>query len=180
VFTVAIDPGHGGKDPGAVVSGTRESYLNMLISYATAWRFDSVTMTRDLDFYANLAQRATTVRGKADIVVSIHCNASTNSDLHGSEIYIYPANDHGKRRQLAQHIMAEMPSKLRADKIFQTDPQDWRYRAHNVVSAYDQLCVLVECGYMTNPHDLEYLSDHANIYNIGRAISDGVKKWTSL
>lgn len=101
---VVIDPGHGGKDPGAIgVGGAREKDVNLRLAKMLAARlrarsFD-VVMTREDDRYLNLEERtamAESVRG--DLFISIHANASRNRSLRGIEIY-YLDEDH-KRHNL--------------------------------------------------------------------------------
>ena len=91
---IVIDPGHGGKDPGAVgVKGTEEKAMNlwMGLELADALREKDfeVLLTRTDDTFIPLAQRAALAnRYKADLFISIHCNASLSPKLSGFEVYI--------------------------------------------------------------------------------------------
>ncbi|MBD3276726.1 MAG: hypothetical protein GF388_00350 [Candidatus Aegiribacteria sp.] len=92
---VVIDPGHGGRDPGAVgPSGTYEKdralEIALLVRDILQLRRPDleVVMTRDYDRYCSLGERtrlANTV--KADLFVSIHCNAATRSSANGFETF---------------------------------------------------------------------------------------------
>ena len=92
-FKVVIDPGHGGKDPGAVgLSGLREKTVNLGIGLALRdilqFRGANVVMTRQDDNFVELEERAAICnREQGDVYVSIHANASTNRSTTGSEIY---------------------------------------------------------------------------------------------
>jgi len=91
---VVIDPGHGGKDPGAIgPSGLMEKdvvldiskRLRALMQQEGQWQ---VTMTRDSDLFIPLRERTSIANAKgADLFVSIHANAAERSDLHGIETY---------------------------------------------------------------------------------------------
>ncbi|MBD3272662.1 MAG: hypothetical protein GF384_09025 [Elusimicrobia bacterium] len=93
-ITVVIDPGHGGKDPGAIGrNGTKEKDLNLKIGLRlakmlkkdTGW---NVILTRDDDTFIPLFERADIAnKNKADLFVSLHCNASLNRESEGFEIY---------------------------------------------------------------------------------------------
>ena len=89
-----IDPGHGGKDPGTVgVKGTEEKAVNlwMGLELADALRAKDfeVLLTRTDDTFIPLAQRSTLANHyKADLFISLHCNASLSSKLSGFEVYI--------------------------------------------------------------------------------------------
>ncbi len=91
---VVLDPGHGGKDPGAVANGVNEKDLNLAIGLEMerallAKGFD-VHMTRRTDVYLKLQERTDIAnRYNADMFVSIHANAlPTKKSIAGFEIYI--------------------------------------------------------------------------------------------
>jgi N-acetylmuramoyl-L-alanine amidase len=92
---VVLDPGHGGRDPGAVgYSGTYEKdrtlEVALLVKDLLKLRYPDlrVVMTRDDDSYVSLGERTRIAnRERADLFVSIHCNASTNRSAQGFETY---------------------------------------------------------------------------------------------
>ncbi|MCX8083476.1 MAG: N-acetylmuramoyl-L-alanine amidase [Calditerrivibrio sp.] len=95
VKTVVIDPGHGGKDPGATYHGLMEKDINLDIAIRVKKKlqeYDSglkILMTRETDIFIPLEERtAFANKNKADLFVSIHQNASKNSDAHGVETYV--------------------------------------------------------------------------------------------
>ena len=91
---IVIDPGHGGKDPGATGGrGTREKDVNLAAALELArvlkerGDFD-VLLTRDEDVFIPLSQRSELANGKnADLFVSLHCNAAGNRRENGFEVY---------------------------------------------------------------------------------------------
>lgn len=96
--TVVIDPGHGGKDPGALGQrGTEEKDITLkvglklrdLLSKQPGIR---VLMTRDRDEFIELENRAKFANAQdADLFVSIHVNSHTKRSVKGIEIYHFGA-----------------------------------------------------------------------------------------
>lgn len=94
VNLIVIDPGHGGIDPGAIGRiGTYEKSLNLAIAKRLKEIIEKntkirVIMTRTSDRYLSLSRRATIAnRHKADLFISIHCNASRRKKSEGFEVY---------------------------------------------------------------------------------------------
>lgn len=94
-LVIAIDPGHGGQDPGAVgLNGSREKDVVLAISRELARQINarpglSAYLTRDNDVFIPLAQRAKLARtAKADMFVSIHADAAENRKAVGSSVYV--------------------------------------------------------------------------------------------
>ncbi len=92
---VAIDPGHGGHDPGAIgPAGTREKDVVLQIAKRLAERVDNergmkAVMTRTGDYFLPLRERIERARkADADIFVSIHADAIANSNVQGSSVYM--------------------------------------------------------------------------------------------
>jgi N-acetylmuramoyl-L-alanine amidase len=109
-WQVVIDPGHGGRDSGAIgPSGVMEKdivldiaqRLRALMHREPHWR---VTMTRDVDVFIPLQERTATANAKgADLFVSIHANAAERADLYGTETYFLDlATDEGAMRTAAR------------------------------------------------------------------------------
>lgn len=91
---IVIDPGHGGKDPGATgVRGTYEKDINLAVALELGRvlrereDFD-VLLTRDKDVFIPLSERSNLANEKnADLFVSLHCNAARNKRENGFEVY---------------------------------------------------------------------------------------------
>jgi len=99
IQTIVIDAGHGGKDSGAKGPyGTMEKDINLDIALALAkslrreGRF-KVILTRDSDEFIPLADRTKIAnKHKADLFISIHCNAAERRDSNGFEVYFLSEN----------------------------------------------------------------------------------------
>jgi N-acetylmuramoyl-L-alanine amidase len=92
---VAIDPGHGGEDPGAIGrNGTLEK--NIVLSIARILKTEinnskhiRAFLTRDGDYYVSLQDRMLRARNnKADLFISIHADAFTNSNADGASVFV--------------------------------------------------------------------------------------------
>ena len=113
-FKIVVDPGHGGRDPGALgVGGVVEKDIVLAIALQLRDRlraagFD-VVLTRDTDVFIPLEERTALANTeRADLFVSVHGNASLNAHLSGVETYyLNNTNDRATIR------LAEMENGLR-------------------------------------------------------------------
>ena len=94
-IVIAIDPGHGGEDPGAIgPSGTREKHVVWGISKELAKIIDQdpafkTVMTRTGDYYIGLRKRVEVARhARADLFVSVHADAYRLPQPRGSSVYV--------------------------------------------------------------------------------------------
>lgn len=96
IKTVVIDPGHGGKDPGAIgVNKTKEKDVVLAVSLKLGDLIKNkypdvkVVYTRSTDNFIGLAERATVAnKAKADLFISIHSNVAGNSSARGFEAWV--------------------------------------------------------------------------------------------
>ncbi|BBL35311.1 N-acetylmuramoyl-L-alanine amidase AmiC [Nitrosomonas stercoris] len=98
-ITVAIDPGHGGKDPGAIgPGGTMEKNITLSIAKKLKAKIDQepgmrAVLIRDGDYFISLAERRNRARqANADLFVSIHADAAPRRTAHGASIYALSEN----------------------------------------------------------------------------------------
>ncbi|PHV13435.1 N-acetylmuramoyl-L-alanine amidase [Chitinimonas sp. BJB300] len=94
LVTIAIDPGHGGEDPGAVgKGGTYEKTVTLAIGKKLKSLIDKepnmrAVLTRDDDYFVPLAQRVVKARKvNADLFMSIHADAFVRPDANGSSVF---------------------------------------------------------------------------------------------
>ena len=95
IVTVAIDPGHGGEDPGAVgKGGTYEKNVVLAISKRLKAEIDKIPgmramLTRNGDFFVPLNTRVQKARSvNADLFVSVHADAFIRPTAGGSSVYV--------------------------------------------------------------------------------------------
>ncbi|MBE7414981.1 MAG: N-acetylmuramoyl-L-alanine amidase [Deltaproteobacteria bacterium] len=110
VRKIVIDPGHGGKDPGAVGrTGLKEKDINLKLGLMLREKLEreagaTVVMTRDRDVFVPLEERtAIANREEADLFISIHTNAAPRRTASGIETYILGiSNDEEAKRVAAR------------------------------------------------------------------------------
>lgn len=92
-FTVVIDPGHGGYDPGAIGKKGREKDITLAVSLLVGKQLAKlpdvkVIYTRKTDKHVNLKERPKLAnKNKADLFISIHVNSAENSSAYGAETF---------------------------------------------------------------------------------------------
>jgi N-acetylmuramoyl-L-alanine amidase len=98
VETVVLDPGHGGRDPGAVgIEGLREKDVTLRLAHVLSKHLRKqgfrVVLTRDGDESLGLEERtARAEAARGDLFVSLHANAADRRTVHGIETYYLDEN----------------------------------------------------------------------------------------
>ena len=93
-FTIVIDPGHGGRDPGSVGTIAKEKSINLAVALLVGNMIEqshpntNVVYTRRTDIFIPLDERANIAnRNKADLFISIHTNSVKKTTVTGSETF---------------------------------------------------------------------------------------------
>ncbi|MBF2020227.1 MAG: N-acetylmuramoyl-L-alanine amidase [Hydrococcus sp. C42_A2020_068] len=167
---VVIDPGHGGKDPGAIgIGGLRETDVVLSISKDVAQFLEQqgvrVLMTRNSDYFVSLQGRAEMAnRARGTIFVSIHANAlgGNRSDVNGLEVYYFGD------RTLAQAIHSSI---LRTVNVSDRGVRRARFY---VLRKTSMPAALVETGYVTGVQDAANLRNSAYQRQMAEAIARGI------
>lgn len=171
--TVCIDPGHGGKDPGATGGGVREKDIALDVSkkiraYLQAAKC-SVILTRENDTFISLGNRAAEANmWGADLFVSVHCNSvKDNARATGMELYHYTrASDASKRAARVIYEKLLPVCGLRGRGVKSKDLA--------VLRETSMPAVLVELGFISNPSDRAKLTNFAWQDDAAEAIADGI------
>jgi N-acetylmuramoyl-L-alanine amidase len=188
---VMYDPGHGGRDPGAVgPTGLREAGVTLAIAWQsdvaeTLAGRDSV-MTRLGDDFSPPVDRAGHANYiKPDCFISIHANAPSSADpkghlARGFEVYHFPGSAEGKR--LAEAIrdavrMAFRDSGRYPVPAMRGDNDGVKTARFTVLAKTKMPAVLVECAFISNAAEEKLLADPCWQLKMGRAIADGAAKW---
>ena len=109
-FTVVIDPGHGGVDPGALGRKAKEKDVNMSVSRLLADMIKDeypevkVIFTRTTDVKIPLVKRANIANdANADLFISIHSNANKSRAAHGCETFTLGAGSSAEAKKAAMY-----------------------------------------------------------------------------
>lgn len=110
-YVIAIDAGHGGKDPGAVGrKGTTEKSINLSIAKKLKKYIDKepnmkAVLTRDKDVYVKLRDRIKKIRKhQPTIFISIHADGAKNRKASGSSVFILPRKDEVASSRYAKNV----------------------------------------------------------------------------
>jgi len=108
-FTVVIDPGHGGDDPGAVgPGGTQEKDVALLVAHSLKQYIDQdedlkAVLTRSNDRYIGLRERTQKARmSQADLFISIHADGYHDTRATGSSVFVL--SERGASSELAKWL----------------------------------------------------------------------------
>jgi N-acetylmuramoyl-L-alanine amidase len=112
LVTIALDPGHGGEDPGAVgKGGTREKDVVLMIAKLLEQRINEepnmrAYLTRNSDYFVPLAERVSKARRvQADLFVSIHADAFVDRRAKGASVFVL--SERGASSAAARWIAAK-------------------------------------------------------------------------
>jgi N-acetylmuramoyl-L-alanine amidase len=170
---VMIDPGHGGRHPGAVRNNVRESDLVLsvtrkLLQLIANDGFIRAYTTRNSDVYVSLTDRAQMGNDVADMFVSIHFNAANSTAVNGTETY-YRANSHDEFRALTSRRLAEI---MHRNQLASLGTNDRQVRTANfAVLRYSTIpAVLLEPAFMSNPAEFARIQSTEFQWALARAI----------
>lgn len=176
----AIDPGHGGEDPGAVgPTGLKESDVALSISrYLRRGLIDQghdIIMTRIGDQFVSLNRRCEIANeGSVDRFVSVHCNAFSNPSAHGSEVWTSVGTTDADyiAEQIFNSIKGSFPElTMRADM---TDGDSDKEAGFAVLVGTNMPAVLVETAFISNGMEERWLRDIGWQMRMAGAIVSGL------
>ena len=181
---IVLNAGHGGRDPGAVANGVRESeavlpvalycrdYLN---KYYEGHR---LVLPRATDKFVSLAdRRLLTMREKADLYVSMHMNAFGDSSVGGFETFVYdgrllPSTIHNQK-MLHEEIYKYMSTLGIRDRGMKRSKH---WEPTNIPTSV----VLVEYLFLTNHREAEFAKDNDKLKEMGVATAKGIVRALNL
>ena len=202
-FLVVIDPGHGGRDPGAIgVRGGYEKTVNLLTSQLIAAKLRAkgvrVIMTRDSDQFIPLNERAAIgSRARADLFVSIHADSNGNSSTKGFTMFVCHTKSSYSDSSRASKIFRErgldfatcralltqsrsqsqrLASLIRVQmgKATRSPDRGTRLGALRVLERSACPAVLVELGFLSNPAENLLLLRPAYQERLASAVAGGI------
>lgn len=199
--TICIDPGHGFVDPGATVmkDGVEifESTINMQVSlklaeeleklgYNVIFTHDGVTLpdNKYLSYTSGKAAFYVSERndwlydnlGDYDLLVSVHCNKYTTSSPSGSRYYILNTTEYGNYNS-SYKLMSKMLTSVKNALNLSSEPT-WAKQSLAVLKI-PRPAVLVECGFLSNPSDLEKLLDEEWQRTYAQGLAKGIAAYSA-
>ena len=193
--TVFLDPGHGGKDPGAVYYNTNEKDLTMQVYKKLRKELEglgyTVLSSRDSDVYVDfVTERSKMVNNtNSDIFISIHFNASGSpaSNRSGIQTYSYEEapgypsrinsywHNHPDRISESNRLAADIHSSLLAE----TGAKDagLLQSSFAVLRETDKPAVLLELGYIDNFNENQQIRSDAYQNRLVAGIVKGIQKY---
>ncbi|AUO08466.1 cwlu [Paenibacillus jamilae] len=174
---VVIDPGHGGKDPGAgSVTGRHEKEFTLAVALKVQQLAQNdpdiqIVLTRNGDTYPTLDERPQLANNQqASVFVSIHGNSmptSNNGKANGSETYYARQESLSLATIMHKHLVAATEFKDNGIKV-----------ANHVVTRKSQMpAVLLECGYLSNLSNEAAMFTEETQQKIAEGIVDGLKEY---
>ena len=167
-FLVAIDPGHGGRDPGKVSAGgqlEKDINLEIALKLKEYLEFSDVevllTREEDIGLYtdqdshkkmADMEMRCKLINdAKPDLVISIHQNSYHEESVAGGQVFYYSRSEKGK--ELAGILQRRFDYVMGAGNRRLEKANDSYYLLLHVKSPI----VIVECGFLSNPAEAKEL-----------------------
>lgn len=180
---VCIDPGHGGKDPGAVRNGLQEKDITLAIALKLGNILEKhkikVVYTRTTDKYLSLTERANiSNRANADALVSIHTNSAANSSARGLEIWTSRGQTQGD--MLATCIGEQLMEDFKGVP-FRADYSDGdldKEENFTVIAKAKAPACLIELGFISNKEDNKLQTGNQDEFAL--AIAKGVLKFLGI
>ncbi|MBD2343989.1 N-acetylmuramoyl-L-alanine amidase [Anabaena subtropica] len=173
-LVVVIDPGHGGKDPGAPgLGGLLEKDVVLPIGRRIAAILEQngvqAVLTRDSDFFVELQGRVDIAeRANATLFVSIHANSVENRpDVNGLEVYYYESG----------YSLAESVRKSILQNIGTLKDRGTRKARFYVLRKSSMPSILVEAGYMSGREDNPRLGSPEYQNRMADAIARGILQY---
>jgi len=178
-ITVVIDAGHGGDDNGAVSpDGTKEKDITLFIAKKVAALNSNerinILLSRDNDQSIPVRERVHFAKDHhADLFLSIHVNGAVNEQLNGFSVFV-DRNNSEKNQLFASALINELKATYKTTN-------EIKVRNKRIVVVDSSTCpsALVECGYMTNPNDVAFISNTANQEKIAKNILAAINNYAA-
>lgn len=169
---ICIDPGHGGKQPGAVRGGMMEKDATLQIARMVARilkdAWIDVIMTRNEDIDVSLPERCDiSNKANADAFVSIHLNAHKNTSAHGLETWKWHRSTSDFADKVQNALIASTGAKDRGVRLSS---------GYYVIKHTKAPALVVECGFMSNDEERELLFDKDYQRKLAEGIASGIIK----
>ena len=193
-IVVALDPGHGGSDSGAVANGLKEKDINLSIAKycqaALQRNGINVFMTRSSDVYVGLSERVQkAVAAKASVFVSIHINSATPA-AEGCEVWVpndssYNYDTHEAGYDLGKRVVAKLAALGLKNRGVKTkdSANGSKYSDGSIADYYSVINgarkngipgIIIEHAFITNSGEAVKMKSAAFLKKLGEADAQGI------
>ncbi|MNZ69682.1 N-acetylmuramoyl-L-alanine amidase AmiC precursor [compost metagenome] len=178
IFDIVIDPGHGGKDPGAAsVIKRNEKEFNLSVALKIKALIEKepklrVHLTRSDDTYPELIDRVKFAEDlKADLFISIHANSILDKpSVSGTETYYSRPESKAFADVIHKHML--LATGLKDRKVKQAN--------YKVIKETTMPAILLEAGYLSNTGDAQKLFTESVQDRIASEVVAGIKEYLNL
>lgn len=202
---MAVDCGHGDRDPGFVIGSVQEKDINLQVGLKTAQVLKekgyNVFLTRDKDTYLALDARTTKVNAKPhiDLFISLHANASKDTKISGIETFCvqpslftsqfskshaserdayheYVRSVHAKSKKLADAVQQGLLAHARKHNNKVVD-RKVKYSPAQVLMGLEVPAVLVELGFLSHTRERALLQSSVYQNALAVGICKGIENF---
>lgn len=180
---LAIDPGHGGQDPGSIADGVKEKDVNLAVARDLEKELKMqlgipVYLSRNADYAVSLQQRMNAAaHPDIDALVQLHAQAEFSPAPHGVMLFVRPNEE-----SQGQVVPADEGASMRLALALQTALEQAEIPVDGIFPAAllplgrgDLPTVLVEMGFLSNPGDRGRLTDPAGRQALAGALYQGLR-----
>lgn len=171
---IVIDPGHGGDDPGAVVTFSEKHEADHTLTTALLLKKElenlgaTVILTRESDKSVSLENRAQlSNREKANAFISLHFDSGPNSNASGTTGYYFTSTSENLAQTVIKYIARNLTLKSQGTK----------FQNFLVLRENKQPSILLELGYLNNPDDNKLIESTEYQENIAKSIASALKEY---
>ena len=171
---IVIDPGHGGDDPGAVVTFSEKHEADHTLTTALLLKKElenlgaTVILTRESDKSVSLENRAQlSNREKANAFISLHFDSGPNSNASGTTGYYFSSTSENLAQTVNKYIARNLTLKSQGTK----------FQNFLVLRENKQPSILLELGYLNNPDDNKLIESTEYQENIAKSIASALKEY---
>lgn len=173
---IFLDPGHGGRDPGAVSNGLNEKNVVLNLALRIGKLLQSmgadVRYSRTTDVYVSLSERARIAnQWGADAFFSLHINASSTPSSNGFETFVHSSISGGRTAAIQNVVHRKI-----AQEFSSVGSRDRGQKKANfqVLRETKMPALLLEYGFITNTRENELLRNPLFIDRLARATAEGI------
>ena len=182
---IYLDPGHGGRDPGAIYKEMKESEINLQLAKQLKKELENygatVYLTRigDYDLSTNntsnhkkndLSTRAKLINeSDCELFISIHLNSDSSPTWHGTQIFYTKKNNNNKI--LAEILQKEFKQKLKMNREIKQIKNMYLFDRINKPG------ILIEVGFISNENDRYLLKQEEYQIKVAQTIREGITNY---